>query len=144
MRPTTTMNFVCTPLKESPPAILATCCLGKRLLSHKHTHTHTHCTSRTKSALRLLADIKTEALWTLSLQTTVRIPLKDLGSSCSSPVYPNNLFVTLPLPLFFSAHVPWLHKVPFEFTEWYRHPKDRGSWSLSQWERLSGLTFHRR
>lgn len=45
MRHTTTMIFICTPLKESPPAILATCYWGKRpviILTHTLTRMHTH------------------------------------------------------------------------------------------------------
>lgn len=35
------MSLICTPLKGSPPATLATCCWGKRPFNiHKHTHTH--------------------------------------------------------------------------------------------------------
>lgn len=83
-------------------------------------------------------------MWTLCLWITVRSFLKDLHSSCSSPLYPNNLFVTFPFLLSCSAHVRQLHKVSFEFAEWYWQTEDCASWSFSQRGRVSGFTYRGR
>ena len=69
---------------------------------------------------------------------------KTSAPSSSSPVYPNNLFVTFLLLLSSSAHVPsptqsffWnsLNGIPEE---------ERASWSFSHRERLSGFTYRGR
>lgn len=93
MQLTTSTSFVCTPSKGSPPATLATCCWGKRPLIIR-TSTHTKCKNLFKAIGKHKDEDEARAL---SLQTTVRTSFKDLRSSHSSPVYPNNLFVTLPL-----------------------------------------------
>lgn len=125
------MSFACTPLKGSPPATLATCYWGKRPII---IHTHTHTRAQWKQHKYLFKAIVKHKDWGQDVDpfpSTVRTPLKDLHSSYSSPVYPNNLFVTFLLLLSSSAHVPSLHKVSFEFSEWYRHPEDWASWSFS-------------
>lgn len=81
-------------------------------------------------------------MWTLSLQTTVRDSCESLCFSYSSPVYPDNLFVTFPPRFSLPLHMCLSYtKFLLNFLNGIDSQRTVPHGPLSRRERLSGFTY---